>query len=388
MMKELGVEFSKAKTAVEIKYHPAGQDAAIAEFVGGPLPGAGKPSPPTGKSEIRMSKSETNGTNGDKNQEENGSTPEPSAVVPKRNENQMESGNELPHSKGAIADGEGSKVDEHAAKQPSPPAPLPEGEGGRRELLLIDSTYQSKTAHDYDPAWQARKPRKVPLGWRAAAIVVHPTNKLSAISSRQFRNVYDGQITDWWDLGKPERPLGVKNSDPGVEAIDEGLGNVDLALQYGTIHLYGPPAEDPISRFLENKFGRQHAKIVPRADVGKLIQTVARDPLAMGVVDLAEMPAGEASVKVLGLVSSFPAGRTYGAMVASRDKVPEDYWLGQTVDLWVSPEASQAAKDFADYLGSGECAAILARHGLVPKVAPLKKAEAAAPAAAGGKKGR
>ena len=52
------------------------------------------------------------------------------------------------------------------------------------------------------------------------------------------------------------------------------------------------------------------------------------------------MPAGEASVKVLGLVPSFAAGRTYGPTAPTRDKLPEGYWLSQTVDLWVSSQAS------------------------------------------------
>jgi hypothetical protein len=151
---------------------------------------------------------------------------------------------------------------------------------------------------------------------------------------------------------------------------------------------------------VEYKLGwRQHVKVLPRADVGKLIQAVAHDPLAMGIVDLAEMPAGEASVKVLTLspsfagattTRSFPAGRTYGAAAPTRDKLPEGYWLSQPVDLWVSSQAGQPAKDFAEFLASGEGAATLQRHGLVPSVVPVKKAEPATVATtpAVGKKGR
>ena len=74
-----------------------------------------------------------------------------------------------------------------------------------------------------------------------------------------------------------------------VEGGDAEARSVELALHVGTIHLYGPPADDPISRLVENKLlCRQHVKVLPRADIGKLLQAVARDPLAMGVVDLAE----------------------------------------------------------------------------------------------------
>ena len=45
LMKDLGVEFSKAKTAVEIKYHAVSPDAAVGEFVGGGEPAS--PLPPS-----------------------------------------------------------------------------------------------------------------------------------------------------------------------------------------------------------------------------------------------------------------------------------------------------------------------------------------------------
>ena len=136
MMKELGTEFSKAKTAVEIKYHAGTQDAAIGEFVGG--------------------------------EQDAALTPCPSPEY-----------------------GRGEKD----------PAPLPSRRGEQREaMLLIDSILDDKTVTTYDKAWSAIKPREVLLGWRAAGIVVHPTNPVSVISFRQLRDVFSGKIKDWWGL--------------------------------------------------------------------------------------------------------------------------------------------------------------------------------------------
>ncbi len=315
MMKELGTEFSKAKTAVEIKYRAGTQYEAIGEFVGAEE-----------KSEIRNPKSETN-----------------------REENQN---------------------------------PKSETEGQGSQLLLIDSMLEAKTAHQYDAAWKVIKPTKVTLGWRAAAIVVHPTNPVSTISYRALRNVYGGQSKDWFDVvraGSQERGAG--SGEQGAKTAEQEAKAQALALFFGAIHLYGPPADDPISRLMETELGwKQHVKVLPRANIGKLIQTVARDPLAMGIVDLSQMPAGDASVKILAIGPSLPAGGTYSTL-------PQGYWLSQPVDLWVSAEAGQPAKDFAAFLASGECAATLQRHGLVPKVPAAKKAAVAAPAA-GGKKGK
>jgi ABC-type phosphate transport system substrate-binding protein len=245
LMKELGAEFSKTKTAVEIKYHAGTPNAAIGEFVGGEASQPAKSSPPTGKSEIRMSKSE----------------------------------------------------------QPSLPAPLPEGEG-RTELVLIDAMLETKTVHEYDQAWKAIRPAKVTLGWRAAALVVHPTNPVSTLSWRQLRDIYGGQATDWFDVGRiaREEQAGSAEQAARPESKEEEARRIELTLHFGTIHLYGPPPEDPISRLVENRAGwKQHVKLLPRADIAKLIQTVARDPLALGIVDLSQLPPGEASVKVLAL---------------------------------------------------------------------------------------
>ena len=329
MMKELGTEFSKAKMAVEIKYRAGTQYEAIGEFVGEPSPPAPLPEgegSKNGKSEIRNSKSETN-----------------------REENQN---------------------------------PKSETEGQGSQLLLIDAMLETKTAHQYDAAWKVIKPTKVTLGWRAAAIVVHPTNPVSAISYRALRNVYGGQSKDWFDVvraGRQERGAG--SGEQGAKTAEQEAKAQALSLFFGAIHLYGPPAEDPISRLMETELGwKQHVKVLPRANIGKLIQTVARDPLAMGIVDLSQMPAGEASVKILAIGPSLPAGGAYSTL-------PQGYWLSQPVDLWVSAEAGQPAKDFAAFLASGECAATLQRHGLVPKVPAAGKAAVAAPAA-GGKKGK
>ena len=56
------------------------------------------------------------------------------------------------------------------------------------------------------------------------------------------------------------------------------------------------------------------------------------------------------------------------------------------MDLWVSAEAGQAAKDFAEFLASGECAERSRSGTAWCRRSPAAK-KAAAPAVAGGKKG-
>ena len=114
------------------------------------------------------------------------------------------------------------------------------------ELLLIDSMLETKTAHQYDAAWKVIKPTKATLGWRAAAIVVHPTNPVSTISYRGLRDVYGGQSKDWFDVAGAER-----RERERAGSKDGGKDSEAPAPFFGAIDLYGLLAEDPISRLPE-----------------------------------------------------------------------------------------------------------------------------------------
>jgi len=46
--------------------------------------------------------------------------------------------------------------------------------------------------------------------------------------------------------------------------------------------------------------------------------------------------------------------------------LPEDYPLTRTFTLYVSPKASEMAKDFAQFVGSDRCAETLLKHNLLP----------------------
>ena len=210
LMKDLGTEFCKAKTAVEIRYHPVSQDAAVGEFVGGRQPSA-QPSPP--------------------------------APLPSTGE-----GRQLPSHPANLVEGQGRNAPSPAAALPSPPAPLPStGEGRKAELLLIDSILDDKTVAAYDKPWSALKPREVPLGWRVAGIIVHPTNPVSVISFRQLRDVFSGKIKDWGEVGQ------AGSGEQGAGSTERGAGLLEMAK--GAIRIYGPPRDDPICGLMEAKLG-------------------------------------------------------------------------------------------------------------------------------------
>ena len=163
MMKELAVEFSKAKTAVEIKYHAAGQDAAIGEFVGAPAPAAAKPSPPA---------------------------PLPAGE-----------GSKTP---AASPEGEGSKT-------PSPPAPLPPGEGSKTPAALA-AEETLKTDPDDGPAnlllgrWYCTSEKDWPRGLKCLVKAADP--QLHELAQRDVASLptdaeQQAKLGDaWWDLAQ------------------------------------------------------------------------------------------------------------------------------------------------------------------------------------------
>ena len=103
-------------------------------------------------------------------------------------------------------------------------------EGQGSQLLLIDSMLETKTAHQYDAAWKVIKPTKLTLGWRAAAIVVHPTNPVSTISyrasPRRLRRTEQGLVRRGAGgearAGSRERGAGSKDGGAGSKGASIG----------------------------------------------------------------------------------------------------------------------------------------------------------------------
>jgi phosphate transport system substrate-binding protein len=69
------------------------------------------------------------------------------------------------------------------------------------------------------PLWAA------PIGQDGVAIIVHPTNNISGLSTEQLRRIYQGQIRNWRDVGGDNQPITVisREDGSGTRAIFERL---------------------------------------------------------------------------------------------------------------------------------------------------------------------
>ena len=199
-------------------------------------------------------------------------------------------------------------------------------------------------------------PTRVELGQMAVGVIVHPENLLDSLPLDELRSIFTGEIKAW----------------PGMKGA------------VATMHLVGLDPQSPLTLLFKEKLaatspstatsgdtstGRSAAdlaKYTVKNDTEQVILTVARDPSAIGFVDLSRVPKDEKSVKVI-------------PVFARKDKtarMPKEIQnpLTRTLLLYASPRASQTAKDFATFVSSADCAELLAQHGLV---SPARRAEIA-----------
>lgn len=163
----------------------------------------------------------------------------------------------------------------------------------------------------------------------AIAIVVNPANPVSALTSDQVRGIFDGQITDWSQLGGPKGKI-------TVISREEGSGTR--------------------SAFDELLMGK--AELTPRALVqdsnGSVKQTVVQDPRAIAYISL-------------GIVdSSVRAVTVDGVMPSVETVTKKEYGLVRPFLFTTNGAPEGSLKNFIDYVLGPEGQKILSDEGLVP----------------------
>jgi len=203
---------------------------------------------------------------------------------------------------GPIAEGERGTQGGHPH-----PGPLPKGEG-------------KGTA-------SPQSPRSIELGRMAVGIIVHPENPLESLPMDEAKSIFCGEVKKWPAVRGAAAAMhvfGLKHTDSTTQLLKEKLVERGRSLKYNT-----------------------------QPDNEKVILAVARDPAAIGFVDMSQLPPNDKSVK---LVPVFEG--------KSKSQTPNP--LSRTLTLYVSPNASQTAKDFADFLTPEHCKEVIAQYNLLP----------------------
>ena len=162
------------------------------------------------------------------------------------------------------------------------------------------------------------------------AIVVHPANPVSNLSHEQLRAIYLGQITNWQELGGPDRPIQVivRDTNSGTRgAFDE------IVLEKQT-----PQAPRLRSAFT----------------AGDVAALVAADPQAIGYVGFGNL---ESSLKLITIDSVQPAKDTARSGA---------YKLVRPLLLLTGPLTQPLAQTYIDFVLSEAGQKLVEEDGWIP----------------------
>jgi phosphate transport system substrate-binding protein len=121
----------------------------------------------------------------------------------------------------------------------------------------------------------------VPVAWDALVVIVHKDNPVSDISMQQLKDLYDGKISNWKQLGGPDRPI-------------------SLMIRKGRISGVGLTLRELVFDDAEHEFVSEH--VFPSS--GPLEQAVEKNIDAIGVTGISS--ARKRDVKLLRLEGKYP----------------------------------------------------------------------------------
>ncbi len=147
--------------------------------------------------------------------------------------------------------------------------------------------------------------------------VVHPSMKIDNLTMQQLRDIYNGKIKSWSEIGGPNRPISVVSRDTSS----------------GTYEVWEEKVlkKDPV---------RPDALLV--ASNGQMVQTVAQNPFGIGYIGIGYM---DKSVKILNV-----EGKT-----ASESAVRDGSWpIARGLFMYTNGKPSGVIAKFIDFQLSKE----------------------------------
>ncbi|MFH1477463.1 MAG: phosphate ABC transporter substrate-binding protein [Verrucomicrobiota bacterium] len=160
------------------------------------------------------------------------------------------------------------------------------------------------------------------------AIIVNPANTLTNLSLEQIRGIFQGTIKNWQEVGGADQPVRVVSREAGSgtrSSFETIIGSITLA----------------------------NSAIIQDSN-GTIRETVANDRDAIGYLS-----HGLLNAKVKSLQAD-------GVECTEKEIVAGRYKLVRPVFLLIQPPPAGAAKDFIDYILSGEGQETIRQNGLLP----------------------
>lgn len=176
--------------------------------------------------------------------------------------------------------------------------------------------------------------RMNPVAWDALVVIVHPDNPVNDISLSQLRRIYEGKITNWKQLGGPDKPI-------------------DLLIRRGKFSGVGRTLRQLVFNDFEKRFASDHVY----KSSGPLEKAVETDPWALAVTGVSS--AKKRAVKMLALNGKQP---DYEHIRSG------EYLLYRPLYITANPADSQypQVKRFIDFAHTRQGREIIRKTGAVP----------------------
>ena len=264
---------------------------------------------------------------------------------------------------------------------------------GTRALLVLTDGPGERAMQTHGEKWRAmgedgRGPAEHVVAARVAAVIVNQSNPIHSLTMRQIQEIYGGTLNDWSAI--PARSAGDAS---GTSTPEDQFANTAALLpspgMRGTIKAFGLRANDSVTLIFEKECRLGHGRSVRheghRRGSGGCDDGSAGDSF----VDITAIPTS-ATIFWLAISPPPPDCQDNRNCLPNHQTAPTcspvagsirngSYPLSQRLHLYVHPKASETAKAFAEFLGTGgrstttpyfdtvkPLAETMIRHGLVP----------------------
>jgi phosphate transport system substrate-binding protein len=172
-----------------------------------------------------------------------------------------------------------------------------------------------------------------PIGKDGVAIIVHPANTVPGLTTAQVKAIYNGNYTNWREVGGPDLTIVVVGRD-----------SASGTREFFTSSIMG--GQNTVPTMLEKNSN------------GAVKQTITQTPGAIGYVGLGFIDNAVKAVRIT---------TDTGAIEPTVDNVLSGkYPLSRSLYLLTSGQPTGLARDYIDFILSSEGQSLLAEEGFVP----------------------
>lgn len=173
------------------------------------------------------------------------------------------------------------------------------------------------------------------IGYDGIAIIVNKQNPINEITSKQIIDIYTGKLTNWKDLGGPDRPIKLVSKDFGRSTLDLFIEHFNLEVKkHDNLMFYKTKTE--------KEYPGTGAVVVGQNS--EAIVEVSKDPGAIGYVSIG---AAERAERKLGKIKRI----RLDGIEASRENVRnKSYPIIRPLNLITKGKPSGEVERFMEFL--------------------------------------